>query len=283
MGRRDENPIGEWTIKVWDQGNSNTGKFLGWNMILWGECIDPTKTTAYEVNILDFLLPPPAELPAYIEPSGTTKQHAKPTEFLPGDHDVAEGENSNVAFTSSYMPEASGAIADSSSGPPGSTSVPTADEGWFKGMGRLSGNQKWFFVALAVVLVFSTGACLWLFRRRAAQRRQQYSSLPEEDVGMSSLRGSRAPEGRTTKELYDAFGEVSDDEADEETMLNPGAGTSNVGLGYHEEFLDDDEPSTAGGERYRDEPDDVKEARIKAARESSPSSGDGSWEHASST
>ncbi|KAH8826905.1 peptidase S8/S53 domain-containing protein [Flagelloscypha sp. PMI_526] len=273
----DENPIGDWTIRVWDQGTMNIGRFLGWNMIFWGECIDPSKTTTYDVPIADHLLPPPPEPPAVAE-TATTIHHAKPTAFLPGDHDDAEGENSNAVFTSdASLPKpttvnpddhTSGSASDNSNG---STNDPTADEGWFKDMGNLNGNQKWFFGALALVLVFSAGACIWLLRRRSARRRQEYSSLPDDDVGMSALRGSQASGGRTTKELYDAFGEVSDDEADEETRLRP---EPDVGLGYHEGFLDDDEPGTAKSDRYRDEPDKAP---------GSPSgSGDGSWEHASS-
>lgn len=91
-----------------------------------------------------------------------------------------------------------------------------------------------------------------------------------------------------TKELYDAFGEVSDDDADEETGLR-GAIDRTEGLGFHSGFLDDD-PSTAGGmtpaaARYKDEPGSPHEA-AGPSREHAPSpegSGDGSWEHASET
>ena len=98
------------------------------------------------------------------------------------------------------------------------------------------------------------------------------------------------------KELYDAFGEASDDEdADEETGLRPGRmeeRSPNVGLTYHAGFLDDDAPSTAGGpptSRYKDEPDlpprePLPERSHSPDRDSHGSgSGDGSWEHASET
>jgi kexin len=80
------------------------------------------------------------------------------------------------------------------------------------------------------------------------------------------------------KELYDAFGEVSDDEdADEETRLR--------GEGFHSGFLDDDDPSSAGPEpAYRDEPRGEHDVSPDV-RSASPGSGsgDGSWEHASQT
>ncbi|KAJ8087914.1 hypothetical protein PM082_013465 [Marasmius tenuissimus] len=71
--------------------------------------------------------------------------------------------------------------------------------------------------------------------------------------------GSRAGTGRgTTRELYDAFGEVSDDDdtADEETRLRPDRSNevASGGLGFHSGFLDDeDDPASRGG--YRDEPE----------------------------
>jgi len=131
-----------------------------------------------------------------------------------------------------------------------------------------------------VLFGIAVGIFFW---RRAARRRANYTSLPVGDeVAMSSLPvGTRG--GQRTKELYDAFGEVSDDEdADEQTRLRPDPSPA-----FHSGFLDDD-PSTAGGvtPRYRDEPDESKaEAEHVKERSTSPGSGsgsaDGSWEHAS--
>ena len=85
------------------------------------------------------------------------------------------------------------------------------------------------------------------------------------------------PRSGRTRELYDAFGEVSDDDdedADEGTRLNPNnngsrgggrGGRGDVGgneVGFHSGFLDDDEEGVSPGASrtdlrqgaYRDEP-----------------------------
>lgn len=95
-------------------------------------------------------------------------------------------------------------------------------------------------------------------------------------TGGASRAGRNGGRGRgTTRELYDAFGEVSDDDddeddANEETRLHPsggGVGSADArrvvggnSLGFHSGFLDDDEPPSAAGStpavaHYRDEPD----------------------------
>lgn len=102
------------------------------------------------------------------------------------------------------------------------------------------------------------------------RRRANYSSLPAEDMALRSMRESRP----RTKELYDAFGEVSDDEdADESTGLRPDV-VARESLGYHAGFLDDDDPQSAGPTPYRDEP-----THAPPPRERTPDSNE-SWEHA---
>ncbi|KAF9013917.1 peptidase S8/S53 domain-containing protein [Cyathus striatus] len=285
-----EDPVGEWTIRVSDQNvpEENNGTFLGWNMMFWGSTINPSKVQKYEVPLVDDVLPPKEAPPRPVIPSPTsTIQHTKPTALLPGDHGTAEGENSNPAF-SSVSP------ASTASSSPAISASP--DSGWFSDMSNLVSNQKWFFAAIGMVAIFGIGVGIFFWRRRVARRRlAAYSSLPGgEPVGMSGLGagGLAASSGpRTTRELYDAFGEVSDDEdADETTGLrgNP-PGRSTGGLGFHSGFLDDEDLSTAGvtpAPGYRDEPNtarlqDERRHRIDDGSESPAGSGDGSWEHAS--
>ncbi|KAL0581105.1 pheromone processing endoprotease [Marasmius crinis-equi] len=249
----DENPVGDWTIHVSDQSNpERNGTFLGWNMMLWGSAIDPAKARLYELPEEDTVFPPHEDPPLMGGAASTTRVPTRPTEHLPPDHGNAAGENTKAAF------------------PTGSpTSTPTPDEGWFADLNKLGSNQKWFFGGIAIVAVFGIGAALFFWRRRALnqKRRQQYESIAgEEDVLMGSMErggvtgrdsGSRGGRG-TTRELYDAFGEVSDDDdaADEETRLRPDRRdeVASSGLGFHSGFLDDeDEPSSRGG--YRDEPE----------------------------
>jgi kexin len=169
--------------------------------------------------------------------------------------------------------------------------VPTADEGWFADMSTLVANQKWVFGAAGIVLLFGLAAGIFLCRRATRRRRaKHYSALPGDDVALGTLPrgGGRGPR---TKELYDAFGEQGeddDDEPDENTGLTVPAG--GVGDGFHEGFLDDEDPNTPRTApeptSYRDEPEkrDVSPRGGAASPSGSGSgSGDGSWEHASQT
>ena len=238
-----------------DQENANEeGYFLGWNMMLWGSSIDPSTVKTYEIPLEDIILPRPHPDTTHstIEPTPTTRTHPKPTDHLPGDHGSAEGEKTKPAF-------------DGSSRPNG-TSTPTVDEGWFPGMSSLVSHQKWFFVAFSAVVVFGVGAAIYFWRRRRARlRRADYSTIPAgEDLPMSNINtrdGRAASSGTRTRELYDAFGEVSDDDdADEETRLQGGRpqDRSPGGLAFHSGFLDDEEAPGAGAtpSGYKDEPDE---------------------------
>jgi kexin len=164
--------------------------------------------------------------------------------------------------------------------------IPTADEGWFSDMSSLVSNQKWVFGAAGVVLLFGLISGAFLFRRARRHRRAggQYSALPDDDVALGAMPRS-AGGGSTprTKELYDAFGEHDeDDDVDENTGLRVGSpGGARPGLGFHEGFLDDEDPHTprtAPTPAYRDEPDPDSSP---AGSESRSGSGDGSWVHAS--
>ncbi|KAF8913556.1 peptidase S8/S53 domain-containing protein [Mucidula mucida] len=252
-----ENPVGDWKIRVWDQGNpEHTGKFLGWNMIFWGVASDASKAALFELPPEDTIFPPHEDPEPVIPTPSTTKSYAKPT--VPPETTIDGTATPTAPPTST------------STSPANATSTPTMDEGWFSGMGNLVSNPKWFFGAIGAVAVFGLGAGIFFWRRRRAARTRSsdYSSLPGgDDVQMSAVDG-----GGGSKELYDAFGELSDDEdADEETHLRGGHSVSE-GIGFHSGFLDDDEPGSAGGsgQRYRDEP---------APESPGQSSGDGSWQH----
>ncbi|KAJ4475682.1 peptidase S8/S53 domain-containing protein [Lentinula aciculospora] len=285
-----ENPIGTWTIRVSDQSVSNpqsNGSFIGWSMILWGTALDASKARLYELPTYEkdsdgWVFPPVedsrpddgSEVPS------TTRLPTRPTEHLPGDHGTAEGEANKPAF----------------GGSSNSTSVPTADEGYFTDLSKLSSNQKWFGGAIAIVVLFGLSAAVYFWqRRRAIRRRAAYESLAGNDeMPMTSMmepsalmsgrgRGGRnsttagggVPRSGRTRELYDAFGEVSDSDEDEDvnerTRLHPsGQGDGRMGdnvVGFHSGFLDDEDAvspigsaiNLSSGARaaeggYRDEP-----------------------------
>ena len=276
---RDENPVGDWTIRVFDtEDPGHKGKFLGWTMSLWGSVIDPAGAKEYIVPQIEHTLPPDhdAENP---DSSATTRVHPKPTDHLPGDHDQAEGEATKPAF--SHPTRTPEPVTSTTSTTPTSTGtmIPTVDEGLTSQLSNLFGEKGWIFGAGAVVLLFGVGVGIF-FWRRAAKRRQNYTSLPGDEVAMSSIR--RGPAGRT-RELYDAFGEVSDDEdvINERTGLHGGHDPSS-GLGFHAGFLDDDDPQSVetphnSAPPYRDDPVD------QSHRGRSSPGTDESWEHASQT
>lgn len=260
-------------------------------MTFWGSTVDASKAKAYELPTDDISLPPVTaqESSSTVNtPTPTnTKTHTKPTVFPPGDAGTAEGEASKPAF-----PEQDDAASPSM--------TPTADEGWFPGMSKWVSNQKWFFIAFGAVVIFGISAGVFFWRRRAVRKRRvNYSTLAGDDVAMSSVsRGGQSHSGGgRAKELYDAFGEVSEDEdedADEETGLRPrGLHDESPGgrLAFHSGFLEDDDPVSAPPvPMYKDEPDEAERLReaSEVDRSHSPASGSAegsgdSWEHASQT
>ncbi|KZT09596.1 uncharacterized protein LAESUDRAFT_646202 [Laetiporus sulphureus 93-53] len=299
----DENPVGAWTLTVFDQNKEDeSGNFLGWTMTLWGSAQDETQPIkVYDVPVIDDILPPVVDestdnSTSTIATPSPAKTIPKPTAHLPGDHGDSEGEASKPAFSGSSGSQQDGTKPedDAVEASASATSTPTADEGWFFGLSRLLSNQVWFFVAIGAVVIFGLSAGLFFWRRAVRRRRANYRSLPEsDDVAMRSI-GRTSGGGQRTKELYDAFGEVSDDEdADEETHLHPQGHSPSVNL--HSGFLDD-EPSTGGmtPAHYRDVPENVtlkekpalehsQERSDSRASGSGSTSADGSWEHASET
>ncbi|KAI0636603.1 peptidase S8/S53 domain-containing protein [Trametes polyzona] len=303
----DEDPLGEWTIRVNDQRKEEeSGVFLGWTMTIWGSVMDAGKDIrVFQVPLVEDVLPPvpvveePASSTTSLPASTSTKTLTKPTEHLPGDHGDAEGEKHKPAFStatnSGSKPTNAVEDAAEASGTAAPSITATPDEGWFSDLSKLVENQMWFFVAIGAVALFGIGVGVFFWRRAVLRRRRaNYSTLPGgDDVAMGSLDARRSASAggvpRQTKELYDAFGEVSDDEdADEETALRPHVASPGLETGLHSGFLEDDDPPTAGSlpkhSRYRDEPESpVEDEKL---RSDSPGSGSGSgssWEHASET
>lgn len=258
-------------------------------MSLWGSVLDSDKAQTFVLSDPDVPFPPPPDLDVISstvnEQTTTSKFYPKPTEHLPGDHGVAEGEATRPAFSSaqSDIVEATASVPSASAS---ETLTPAPDEGWFPGMYKLVSNSKWVFGAAGVVIIFGIGVgAFFLWRRRMAQR-GQYRSLAGQDVSMNSLEGGKQASG--TRELYDAFGTVSDEDdfVDEETDSRRPLAENAVG--FHSGFLDDDEPSSSHAPQpiYTDEPNTADRQREGSRTTRHPheqfeeSSADGSWEHA---
>lgn len=257
-------------------------------MTLWGSVIDAGKAKTFVLSDPDTPFPPPPEaddIPGSATSSAaSSKSYPKPTAHLPGDHGTAEGEADKPAFPSG---QDDAAVPTQVDGAPSQSISSTPDEGWFPGINKLVSNSKWVFGAIGIVVVFglSAGAYLLWRRRSAGHRRGDYTSVAGDDVALSSMRGgggrSASAAGRGgggTKELYDAFGEVSDDDEflDEEAGMRRPLTES-----YHEGFLDDAEsPSTSHPPEssYKDH-DEQQRREVKSPE--SGSADDGSWEHAS--
>ncbi|KAF8511141.1 peptidase S8/S53 domain-containing protein [Hysterangium stoloniferum] len=261
-----ENPIGNWTIRVFDQGiEGSTGTFLGWTMGFFGSSIDPAAAVPYTLNTVTASpgnpLPPPPPTPT----DGNTKTHAKPTAHLPGDHSEATGEAHKPTF------------GDSDTSAPSTT----PDEGYFTGMSRLLKNSKWLIGAIGIVILFGIGAAIFFWRRHKRLSQDPYEPVDGDEYVPMMGRGERPSGGLNrdrgrTKELYDAFGEGSDDEGDEEAAMRRPLDSG--GIGYHSGFLEDEDPNSA--KPYKDEPDADRGGN--GQRTTSPGSNDdGSWEHAS--
>jgi kexin len=290
---REENPVGEWTIRVIDRVNPDkTGRFKFWSLQLWGEAVDASKTKLWAPALAG----QDDEEQVGSEPAipTTTAQKPKPTNLLPGDHGQAEGE--------SHKP----GLGDSTPNPPGQDGVETdegvvspggatedvgvveagADEGYFKGIETLATKTNFIAGAGGIILLAASATGLFLFVR-SRRKRSLFRNLSEGERGtyqpvdsmqMGLLGGRKTGDGANggSKDLYDAFaeGDMTEDE-DEETDVR-----ETSALRYHDSFLDDEDAE--GDDRVeekrdvpseeREEPkDDVEEAAEQTGSTSSAS------------
>ena len=227
-------------------------------MVFWSSAIDASKAHKYEAIVVEDLLPPKDEThDLVIPPLATTsmKQLPKPTANLPDDHGVATGEKTKPAFSTANPTATSTNIHDDIAG--------TAGTGWFSDMSKLLTSQKWVFIALGVVLLFGIAVGIFFWRRHLAKRSARYTELNNEREMSVNPSGNSAPSGglRTTRELYDPFGHVSDDEDDEDDDNEMTALTSaRGGFGFHTDSLnvEAEDPSSDAIDPesiYRDDPE----------------------------
>lgn len=296
---RDEDPTGDWTIRVSDQAQAaKNGSFIGWELMLWGSALDASKAKPYVLPTTPSS-PNPAT-PASSSVSLSASVRPKPTANLPSDHASAPGETHKPSLGQTNNAENSTTVS-----PPTPSMSTTPDEGYFSHMSDLLSSSTWLFGAVGAVAVFGSAAGIFFWRRRRARLRGAYALAEGDDVAMGSMDPSAARllsrtggggnnSGRGTKELYDAFGEVSDEDEEDDGhdgVAPPRAGASTTSLRYHDAFLEDDDQSPVVP-MYKDEPSQADVQRERGAAvgtlapsesrgPSSPGSGTGSWEHAS--
>ncbi|KAI5450758.1 pheromone processing endoprotease [Naganishia albida] len=257
MKHWDENPVGEWTIRVLDRINpETTGRFKFWSLQLWGEAVDASKAKLWS----------PAAVGEEdeeqvgsepVEPT-TTAQKPKPTNLLPGDHGQAEGE--------AHKP----GLGDPAPNPPGEDiEAPNdnddigvveagADEGYFKGIDTLAHKTSVIAGVGGFIILAAAAGGLYFFLR-SRRKRSLFRDLSEGErgsyepvsdsmqMGLLSGRKNNGANGGS-KDLYDAFaeGDITDDEEE-------GGSERGAALGYHDSFLDDEEGDDEERERNRPE------------------------------
>lgn len=229
--RRGENPVGVWTLSVFDQQNiEHTGKVLGWSMALWGESIDPMKATKFVEPVVDNALQPEDDTPPAAPPIHSTSSTTfpRPTENI----SIGTG-----TATATAQP----------------TTAPDTDadselKKWYETM---LNSQKWYYMIFGAVIGLLFGVGFWFWRRKVSERkRAEYASLAADDMPMDVVAESQplqsARGGRQ--------GPSHEDPDSEHSSLISAENAR--GLGFHTGFLDDDEPTapkTAPPE-YRDDP-----------------------------
>ena len=217
--------MGDWALRVFDQNDDReSGKVLGWNMVLWGSSIDPLKATKYvEPVVTDILPPPPApHRPIVDDPASTSStQYAKPTDHLPPSH---------LPPTQGDAPDSGG---DKQPPPP---SIEDGDPSMMKS------SQKWFFMSIGAFLGLMAALGLYLWRRRVARTRlNEYTSLATaDDIRMDTVVDSPAQNGlRSGRNLPEPHRLSLDSLGEHPLIESSGARKERI----HTPFLDDDEMS----------------------------------------
>jgi kexin len=249
--------------------NDSKGHFLGWSMTLWGGSIDATNIKQWNVPKLSNVFPPLHPDEAEVHPvasasissaATSTKTYIAPTVMLPENHTEHEGEAEHPAFP---IPSSSSASAPSA----------THGGGWMDETANFVSDQKYLIGAMIILFIVMIGAGILLQRKLAVQRRRaHYAAVPNSDRhAMRALNGQSGPHNAGDRV-------VNDEDADEETGLR-------AGLGYHSEFLHDDDVSPVATPRYRDEPEgrpeDERSREARSSSDGNDSGSGGSWEHAS--
>lgn len=266
---RGENPVGIWKINVKDKVNPETrGHFKSWSLQLWGEASDASKARNWSPAELG---QPDEEQTGSEPPAGTKITHKpKPTDLLPGDHGVAEGEADKPGLGDTQPT----APADIATGPGSESSEQEGDSAWYQsGLDTVKDNKHWFAGGFGLV-VFAGVAIGAFFVIRGKYKKQvmqdlsaergEYQAVPEEvPMGILGREGVRrqsserrpatglaaaaAGQGSARdKELYDAFGE--NDLGDEDEVSEHG---EHAPLNYHDDFLQDDEGGSSNSHHHR--------------------------------
>ncbi|KAG6881057.1 hypothetical protein C0993_003014, partial [Termitomyces sp. T159_Od127] len=190
-------------------------------MKFWGTSINPRNAEKYEISVVDDILPPANNpyRPAIDVPS-VTKEHNKPTAFLPVDNAIPIATPSPTNHTQQEEYKATHFFVETSH--------------------MVCSHKTLFGSVVGIVILALVGGAVYL-KKRQQQHGKKYSALPEAVGPMNHLGDGYGAEPAS---LVPSAGFYPWDRVF-------------VGLGFHSSFLDDDSLSTATTvqtARYRDEP-----------------------------
>ncbi|KAG2016489.1 kex protein [Coprinopsis cinerea AmutBmut pab1-1] len=203
-----EKPIGDWTIRVSDQQtDADEGYFLGWNMILWGSTIDPSKAKLYEMDELDRVLPPGKSgtitpmrpvVPSSHNTTDTPAPHkGTPTKFKSPPHETAKAKPSpNPVLPATSQKEDGDGEEKSTFHKIKDTAI---EHSW------LSGLVFFLFVGS---IIGSIAFCCWRRRRGAINDQYVPLSAVEESVPMGEMGAAAARGGGPQYRDEDANGQA---------------------------------------------------------------------------
>lgn len=252
-----ETGVGKWTVVVKDtKVNEHTGVFTDWHLKIWGESIDGDKQE---------LLPLPTEhddddhdMIQTVTTSAHTTSIAAPTdagnpEATHTDLPTRPVKPSTLPTSTDAAPTATSIDDDKLEQTPGSGNFLPHP---FPSFGVSKRTQVWIYGAIALIFVFllALGVWAWYMRRKKRwMNRDDYGfEMVDHDDndesaplanGNGYANGGAGKRKKRAGELYDAFAEGTDDEAE---MFD---------LGSDEEDEEDesDDGRRAKQERYRDD------------------------------
>ncbi|KAI5293008.1 pheromone processing endoprotease [Ascosphaera atra] len=223
-----ESGIGKWTIIVKDtKVNEHKGKFIDWQLTLWGEAIDAVHQRLRPLpseheHDHDQSEPAPHVTTTSVQPHPTGAVSSE----LPSDHPHRPTKPKPITSTASASTTGSstataGATISPSALPDSENNDKNVLPSFFPTFGVSKRTQIWIYIALGLIILFCSGlGAYFCIQRRKRLRNDvrddyEFEMLNEDDEEGYPLAGGRSgakKSKRTGGELYDAFAGESDEE-----------------------------------------------------------------------
>lgn len=231
-------------------------------MSLWGSAKDPAQAKQYDLPYMDeapfpaeptHTIPPPE---ATMSQASTTKSYEKPT--VSATEPLASIVVSSVISTPTPTPTNQDDVASpDESGIPDDESLNDAGSWeWVSDGAEYVSDRKVAFGVGVAIFLFCLFVLVFVLirRRRAARHRDQYFPVADQEEMRMGLVNS----GHDQRSFGGGASTAGDDSGERMRLTGPNVVEDSVGLGYHSEFLDDDDPerSSTPVPKYQDLPDD---------------------------